>query len=201
MAQLDYQEAVDFEAAIRAGSTPLAREALRYAWRELEGDSSGHDSFHVARVFLTAQRLSRAERASLERVELIAALHDVQDFKFTRDTSSGARAALTWLVEHGADAELAADVSRNIQGISFKGEGTPEEERGCYQLHTRSSPCRARWPQIAYPLPEENRSPGLAGSGPDRTCPRFAIGRISSQWSRQRSHLPTRGHPRRRRTL
>lgn len=127
MAQLDYQEAVDFEAAIRAASTPLAREALRYAWRELEGDSSGHDSFHVARVFLTAQRLSRAERASLERVELIAALHDVQDFKFTRDTSSGARAALAWLEEHGADAELAADVSRNIEGISFKGEGTPTE--------------------------------------------------------------------------
>ncbi|MFQ4149737.1 HD domain-containing protein [Arthrobacter sp. LAPM80] len=127
MPQVDHQEAVDCETAIRAASTPLVREALRYAWRELEGDSSGHDPLHVVRVFLTAQRLSRAERASLERVELIAALHDVQDFKFTGDTSSGARAALLWLTEHGADSALAEDVSRNIQGISFKGEGTPAE--------------------------------------------------------------------------
>lgn len=80
---------------------------------------------HVARVFLTAQRLARTEHATMEKVEVIAALHDVQDFKFTQDTSSGSRAAHEWLVSRGASAEFVADVASSIGGISFKGEGTP----------------------------------------------------------------------------
>ncbi|MEU9923769.1 HD domain-containing protein [Streptomyces griseoluteus] len=107
-----------------ATSTPLAEAALKHAFLELEGDTSGHDPYHIVRVFRMAQRLAKTESADLETVELIAALHDVKDFKFTGDDMSGAREAERWLLEQGASSELAELVSGNIAGISFKGAGT-----------------------------------------------------------------------------
>ncbi|RDI30958.1 uncharacterized protein DFR72_104291 [Lentzea flaviverrucosa] len=76
------------------------------------------------RVFKMAQRLAEAEGADLQTVELIAALHDVKDFKFTGDEMSGALDARRWLLEQDADPDLAELVARNIAGISFKGAGT-----------------------------------------------------------------------------
>src|SRR5215472_4371557 len=103
------------------GSTPLVQAALSYAFNELEGDTSGHDPQHVARVFRMARRLAKTEGAEIETVELIAALHDVKDFKFTGDDMAGAREARRWLREHGADVGLAKLVAGNVAGISFKG--------------------------------------------------------------------------------
>lgn len=106
-------------------STPLVEAALTHAFHELEGDSSGHDPYHVVRVFRMAQRLAKAERADIQTVELISALHDVKDFKFTGDDMSGAREAERWLLEQGAAPEMAELVASNVAGISFKGAGTP----------------------------------------------------------------------------
>jgi uncharacterized protein len=52
-------------------------------------------------------------------------LHDIKDFEFTGDEMAGARASRSWLLENGAEPELAELVSENISGISFKGAGTP----------------------------------------------------------------------------
>jgi uncharacterized protein len=118
---------ISIEKAEEAATAKLARAALRHAACELAGDSSGHDPSHVVRVFLTSQALARAEGAHMEKVELIAALHDLKDFKFTGDTSSGPQAAYTWLTENGAEEELAASVASNIAGISFKGADVPPQ--------------------------------------------------------------------------
>ncbi|MFL6127252.1 HD domain-containing protein [Actinophytocola sp.] len=128
---------ITLEAAEQAATSELARAALRHAADELAGDSSGHDPSHVLRVFRSAQGLARAEGADLERVEIIAALHDLKDFKFTGDTSTGPHAAYAWLIESGADEMLATGVANDIAGISFKGAGTPLQplslEGGCVQ--------------------------------------------------------------------
>jgi uncharacterized protein len=105
-------------------STSLVEAALNHAFQELDGDTSGHDPHHVVRVFKMARRLAVAEHADLQTVELIAALHDIKDFKFTGDDMSGAREAERWLVEQGADSGLAELVAGNVAGISFKGAGT-----------------------------------------------------------------------------
>ena len=106
-------------------ATPLVKQALEYAFRELANDASGHDPHHVVRVYKMAQRLADDEGLDRATVELIAALHDVKDFKFTGDEMSGAREAERWLLQNNADHELAALVAGNIAGISFKGSGTP----------------------------------------------------------------------------
>jgi uncharacterized protein len=105
-------------------ATPLVCAALDHAFAELEGDTTGHDHHHVHRVLRMAHRLALAEGADLETVGLIAALHDVADFKFTGDETSGARKAERWLLGQGADPGLATLVARNVAGISFKGAGT-----------------------------------------------------------------------------
>ncbi|GLY06962.1 phosphohydrolase [Actinoplanes sp. NBRC 101535] len=72
-----------------------------------------------------AQRLADAEGADREAVELVAALHDVKDFKFTGDDMSGAREARRWLAGQGVDDTMIDLVAENVAGISFKGAGTP----------------------------------------------------------------------------
>lgn len=106
-------------------SSPLARAALDYATGALEGDTTGHDMHHVSRVFRTAQRLAVAQGADVDTVELIAALHDIADFKFTGDEHSGATAARRWLLSQGVDAERADRIAADIAAISFKGAYTP----------------------------------------------------------------------------
>lgn len=106
-------------------SSPLARAALDYAAGALEGDTTGHDMHHVRRVFRTAQRLAVAEGADVETVELIAALHDIADFKFTGDERSGSRSARRWLLSQGVGAERADRIAADIASISFKGARTP----------------------------------------------------------------------------
>ena len=118
---------VKLEQVEQAATSELARAALRHAANELAGDASGHDPSHILRVFRTAQELSRAESADLEKVEIIAALHDLKDFKFTGDTATGPRAARSWLLDNGADEVLATEVANDIAGISFKGAGTPPQ--------------------------------------------------------------------------
>ncbi|WP_199034722.1 HD domain-containing protein [Glycomyces salinus] len=101
------------------------QSALDHASSELAADATGHDIHHVMRVFRMARRLARAEAANLEDVELIAALHDVADFKFTGDEHSGSRTARTWLLAQGVDTDRADRLAGDIAGLSFKGAETP----------------------------------------------------------------------------
>lgn len=109
------------------GMTPLVRAALAHGLADADGDASGHDRHHVQLVFDMARHLAVAEdRADLlELVGIEAALHDVQDFKKTRDPLSGARAAETWLLQHGADPDLVNSAASDLAGISFKGAHVP----------------------------------------------------------------------------
>lgn len=107
-------------------STALVKAALDHAFDHMEGNGSAHDPWHLVRVFRTTQRLAEAEDGvTIQYAELIAALHDVEDFKTTGDDTSGARAAQRWLRSQGAGVGLIDVVSRNVAGISFKGAGTP----------------------------------------------------------------------------
>lgn len=105
-------------------STPLVAAALEYAATEADGDTTGHDFAHISRVFITTQYLARREGAYQETAELIAALHDVADFKFTGDENSGADAARAWLLDHHVARERADIIADDIAGISFKGANT-----------------------------------------------------------------------------
>jgi uncharacterized protein len=90
----------------------------------LSGEGTGHDWWHVYRVWKMAQRIGRAERADLLVVELAALLHDIADWKLHgRDSSVGPKVAKDWLDSLAIDAGISEQVCRIIADMSFKGAG------------------------------------------------------------------------------
>jgi uncharacterized protein len=56
---------------------------VNYVKKELGGESSGHDWWHILRVRNNALRIASNEKGSdLFIVELAALLHDIADWKF-----------------------------------------------------------------------------------------------------------------------
>jgi uncharacterized protein len=90
----------------------------------LAGDSSGHDWWHVHRVWQTARHLAQREGADWYVVELAALLHDVADWKFHGgDETLGPRTAAAWLEGQGVDTPTIEHVREIIGQLSFKGAG------------------------------------------------------------------------------
>ena len=98
--------------------------------RQMEGDSSGHDWWHVWRVWQNSLFISRNENADRFVTELAALLHDIADWKFhDGDETAGPKAARVWLSEQSVDEQIIEHVCRIIETVSFKGAGveTPME--------------------------------------------------------------------------
>lgn len=98
--------------------------------RRFEGEGTGHDWWHVWRVWQMARRIGKAEAPRQARginmlvVELAALLHDIADWKFHNDDwTAGSRAACTLLTAHRVDAETIAHVCDIVDHVSFKGAG------------------------------------------------------------------------------
>lgn len=87
-------------------------------------DSSGHDWWHIWRVWQMARRLASEERADLDVVDLAALLHDVADWKFhDGDEDVGPRKAREWLSTLETPAPVIDHVAEIIAAVSFKGAG------------------------------------------------------------------------------
>jgi uncharacterized protein len=88
----------------------------------LSGDGTGHDWWHVYRVWKMAQRIGRAENADLLIVELAALLHDIADWKLhDGDSSVGPMMARKWLDSLDVAPSTTERICQIVAGISFKG--------------------------------------------------------------------------------
>jgi uncharacterized protein len=95
----------------------------------LSEDGTGHDWWHVFRVWRMAQRIGQAEQADLLVVELAALLHDIADWKLHEgDSQVGPRMAKDWLDSLDVDSGVSDQVCRIIADISFKGAGVEQPE-------------------------------------------------------------------------
>lgn len=105
-------------------------EACEYVRATLAGDSSGHDWWHVWRVWQTARKLAVDEGADLPTVDLAALLHDVADWKFHGgDEHAGPRTARAWLEARAVEPVVVDHVCEIIGTLSFKGAGVPTPMR------------------------------------------------------------------------
>lgn len=107
----------DHEAVLRA--------AEAWAREQLEGEASGHDWWHIARVRTLARTIAREEGADRFICELAALLHDIADPKIAGDEREGPRRVHAWLDEHGVDADTSAHVLEIISTMSFAGGQKP----------------------------------------------------------------------------
>ena len=60
----------------------IINETEKYVRHKLEGEGSGHDWWHIYRVWKTAVHIGKKEKGDLFVVQLAAFLHDIADWKF-----------------------------------------------------------------------------------------------------------------------
>lgn len=90
--------------------------------KQLAGDFTGHDWWHIQHVRRMARLIARKEKADLFVVDLAVLLHDIADWKFTGgDDKAGPKAARAWLKRLGADKKMADKVAQIVERIAFKG--------------------------------------------------------------------------------
>ena len=95
-----------------------------YVKKELANDGSGHDWWHIYRVWSLAKKMAQTENADLTIVELSALLHDIADWKFNSgDESAGPKKAAKWLSQNEAGQKLIDAVCEIISTLSYKGAG------------------------------------------------------------------------------
>jgi uncharacterized protein len=87
-----------------------------------EGDSTGHDWWHIYRVVKLALRIGEQENANLELVEIAALMHDLDDWKLSTNSGNhpNARKLLT---DNGFNQDIIDKVIEIIEQVSFKGAG------------------------------------------------------------------------------
>lgn len=99
----------------------LLTKTAAYVRAKLEGESSGHDWWHVYRVWKMAEHINKTEKADPLIIGLGALLHDIADHKFYHgDFSAGPKAARIWLETQGLDELRVAHVCKIIEHISFQ---------------------------------------------------------------------------------
>lgn len=96
--------------------------------KAMTGDGSGHDWWHVWRVWRLAERISRRESGSDPLiVSLGALLHDLGDWKFhDGDEEAAPREAARLLRRFKAPPEVIVRVAAVCREVSFKGAGVPD---------------------------------------------------------------------------
>ena len=99
-------------------------QTTEYIKTRLMGEGSGHDWWHVYRVWKNAIYIGKQESVDLFVVELAALLHDVADWKFhDGNVEIGPQVAKEWLESLGVTEEIVSHVCQIIKDISFKGAG------------------------------------------------------------------------------
>ncbi len=103
-----------------------------YVRQALAQDSSGHDWWHITRVWRLARTIAAREskgqfpaEVDLFVIELAALLHDIADWKFQDgDAEAGSRVARAWLEQYPIDSAAIDHICAIIHDLSFKGAGT-----------------------------------------------------------------------------
>ena len=60
----------------------LVKKTAEYVKKKLTGEPTGHDWYHVRRVWTVAEKLQKIEGGNKELIEMAALLHDLGDYKF-----------------------------------------------------------------------------------------------------------------------
>jgi uncharacterized protein len=106
----------------------LVKRTAAAVRKAMTGEGSGHDWWHVWRVWRLAERLARTElRADREVVALGALLHDLGDWKFHGgDEEAAPREAGRLLSRLGAREGVIARVQAVCREVSYKGAGVAD---------------------------------------------------------------------------
>ena len=105
-------------------TSSIISKTCKFVENRLAGDGSGHDWWHIFRVWTLAKKIAVEEKAQLETVELGALLHDIADWKFHGgDDSIGPTMAQEFLSNNDVDPQVIESVVDIVSTISYNGAG------------------------------------------------------------------------------
>ncbi len=100
----------------------VIENTINFVKKQLENAESGHNWFHMERVYNNALLIAKEETCDLEVVQLAALLHDIADSKFhDGDETVGPKVARDFLTSENVSEETINHVVKIIENISFKG--------------------------------------------------------------------------------
>jgi len=103
----------------------IINKTKEYAKTKLKGEGTGHDWFHILRVYKTSIYIGKKENVDMFVVELAALLHDIADWKFNEGNSDvGPKLSRQWLDSLGVNDDIIDKVTKIIATMSFKGGTT-----------------------------------------------------------------------------
>lgn len=90
--------------------------------QQLKKDATGHDWWHIYRVWMMSKSLQKKEGGNLFIIELAALLHDIADWKLNNGREEeGYKTIEKWLTEEGLDDPKIEMIIAIIREVSFKG--------------------------------------------------------------------------------
>ena len=93
-----------------------------FVFETLDTECSGHDRWHIERVWKMARYLAQREGGNLFVVELSALLHDIADWKFHGGNEEvGPQKARAWLQKIQIESMTIDSICQIMKEISFKG--------------------------------------------------------------------------------
>ena len=97
---------------------------------KLTNECTGHDWWHIYRVWQGASLLAKQEHANKFIVQLAALLHDIADWKFHEGNDKiGPKIARDWLVKSHVKIDIIDHVVEIINDITFKGANVESKMR------------------------------------------------------------------------
>ena len=103
-------------------------KTVDFVKKTLAGAESGHDRWHIYRVWKTAKEIASKELVDILTVELWALLHDIADSKFNNgDEEIGPQKARKHLESLQVEENIIVHVENIIKHISFKGGNHQQE--------------------------------------------------------------------------
>ena len=108
--------------SFRMNNEQIIYQTAEHIKSKLMGEGSGHDWWHVYRVWKNAIHIGRQEQADMFIIELAALLHDIADWKFHDGNEDiGPQLAREWMESLAVEENAIAHVCQIIRDISFKG--------------------------------------------------------------------------------
>ncbi len=101
----------------------IIKEIQNYIKKEFEGESTGHDWWHVFRVWKMAKEIAKKEGGDLFIIELGALLHDIADWKFQDNKKAGSKETRALLEKFKINETTIKHVCDIVDNVSFKGAG------------------------------------------------------------------------------
>lgn len=107
----------------------LIQKTIELVQEKLEGTESGHDWFHIERVWKLSLKIQEKEGGDKLIIELAALLHDIADPKFHNgDETIASKIVKEFLTEQKVDSETIEKVIFIIENMSFKNRNDAPKE-------------------------------------------------------------------------